>query len=493
MCQRGRAMEDKMILFADKSEGARKKATSFLKKHGFAVVAAKDGMEALQKTMTVAPDALVVNAHLPIVNGPYLLQFMRQDPLLKDIPVMILSEKDELENSDIIECDTGSVFTGSTSSADFLSAIKAMTVRRKPSRKREEKKMTGSQSTAYLLERSFDYFNVRCDRENTFDSIRKIGLKGLDYEKTVESVLSALSKIIGFDSLAFFINDSTRSTMIVKCTRPVKEDYIDRLKFVILERLARKGVHFDAGQLDIKEFKSSSEGAPVSSENLLFIGDPVLIDEQIRGFTGITVSSQKEKKQMEEQSGYIRTLLHHAFVVIETSHLRDNYMRLSTTDSLTGIHNRHRIIETLKKELVRAKRYFLDLSLVLFDIDNFKTINDFYGYQVGDVILRDLASVTAETMRSIDEVGRYGGEEFLVILPETNLKNASIAGSRIKNRVMNHVFPGIAKDIKISLSIGITSYLRDVDISVDDLLRRTDQSLYEAKKKGKNCVYVMSK
>jgi|GEM_PF-1614738 len=486
-------MEEKLILFADKSDGTRKKVASFLKKHGFAVVAAKDGMEALQKTMTATPDALVVNAHLPIVNGSYLLQFMRQDPLLKDIPVMILSAKDETDKPDIIESDIGSVFTGSTSSADFPSAIKTLIARRKPSRKREEKKMTGPQSTAYLLERSFEYFNVRCTQENAFDSLRKIGLKGLDYDKTVESVLSVVSKIIGFDSLIFFINDSTRSTMIVKYMRPVKEDYIDRLKFIILERLAKRGIHFDAGQLDIKEFKSSGEGALISSENLLFIGDPVVIDDQIRGFTGITVSSQKEKKQMEEQSGYIRTLLHHAFVVIETSHLRDNYMRLSTTDSLTGIPNRHRIIETLKKELVRAKRYFLDLSLVLFDIDNFKTINDFYGYQVGDVILRDLARVTAETMRSIDEVGRYGGEEFLVILPETNLKNASIAGSRIKNRVMNHVFPGIAKDIKISLSIGITSYLRDVDISVDDLLRRTDQSLYEAKKKGKNCVYVMSK
>lgn len=484
-------MEEKVILFADKSEGARKKAASFLKKHGFTVIAAKDGMEALQKTVTATPDALVISSRLPVVNGSYLLQFMRNDPLLRDVPVMVLSSKDE--KLDIADSDISSVFTGSTSSAEFASAVEKLAAHRKPLKKPAEKKMTGPQSTAYLLERSFEYYNSRCEQESAFDNLRKIGLKGLDYDKTIENVLSEVSRMIEFDSLIFFIYDSSRSTMIVKCARPVKEDYIDRLKFIILERLAKRGIHYDSGQLDIKEFKCGSDGAVASSDEILFIGDPIVIDDQIRGFTGITVSSQKEKKKLDERAGYIRTLLHHAFVVIETSHLRDNYMRLSTTDSLTGIHNRHRIIETLKKELVRAKRYFLDLSLVLFDIDNFKTINDFYGYQVGDVILRDLARLTAETMRSIDEVGRYGGEEFLVILPETNLKNASIAGSRIKNRVMNHVFPGIAKDIKVSLSIGITSYLRDVDISVDDLLRRTDQSLYEAKKKGKNCVYVMSK
>jgi len=484
-------MEEKVILFADKSEGARKKAASFLKKHGFTVIAAKDGMEALQKTVTATPDALVVSSRLPVVNGSYLLQFMRNDPLLRDLPVMVLSSKDE--KLDIADSDISSVFTGSTSSAEFASAVEKLAAHRKPSKKPAEKKMTASQSTAYLLERSFENYNSRCEQESAFDNLRKIGLKGLDYDKTIENVLSEVSRMIEFDSLIFFIYDSSRSTMIVKCGRPVKEDYVDRLRFIMLERLAKRGIHYDSGQLDIKEFKCSGTGPFVSSDEILFIGDPIVIDDQIRGFTGITVSSQKEKKKLDERAGYIRTLLHHAFVVIETSHLRDNYMRLSTTDSLTGIHNRHRIIETLKKELVRAKRYFLDLSLVLFDIDNFKTINDFYGYQVGDVILRDLARLTAETMRSIDEVGRYGGEEFLVILPETNLKNASIAGSRIKNRVMNHVFPGIAKDIKVSLSIGITSYLRDVDISVDDLLRRTDQSLYEAKKKGKNCVYVMSK
>ena len=488
-------MAEKTIVFADKSPEVRKKVSSLLKKEGYEVITAKDGIEALKKVVSETPNLLLISNSLPGIKGYQVCKYIKNDPQMRTLPVIIMAPGKERNRLEKMLPGQAGFLEGSGNSEKLLSAV-GMVFKNGEAmhRTKDIKKVPYAKSEEYLLERTLDSLDRKIDEESFYQRMRAIALDGNSFEEAVEMIMQLLLEVVSFNAAVVYFHEDFRSKVLMRMLKPVKEDFINRFKGIVFDCLAGKKVYCDSSEMDLKIVKGPDEGEEtLSPDRICFFGEHIIIDGHVRGFMGFSLSSSKEKTLLEENGEFYRSLLHHAFIILERAYLKDKLMRLSTTDELTLINNRHRIIDVLKKELLRARRYFLDLSVILFDIDNFKTINDFYGYQVGDVILRDISRVTVDTMRSIDEVGRYGGEEFLVILPETNLKNGSIAGNRLKNRVIAHTFPGIAKDIKVSLSIGVTGYLRDVDIGVDDLLRRTDQSLCEAKKRGKNCVYVMSK
>ena len=161
--------------------------------------------------------------------------------------------------------------------------------------------------------------------------------------------------------------------------------------------------------------------------------------------------------------------------------------RLATTDSLTGLYNRRKLLEILEYEITRAKRYGNKLSIILFDIDNFKKINDTYGHDVGDYVLQQLAKIVKNNLRNIDTVGRWGGEEFLIILPQTGSEGARIVAEKIKKIIEKHNFDKVGK---ITISLGVSSFNPETDKNIDDLLKKADIALYQAKNSGKNQVKV---
>jgi len=160
---------------------------------------------------------------------------------------------------------------------------------------------------------------------------------------------------------------------------------------------------------------------------------------------------------------------------------------LSTTDSLTKLANRKKISHSLTRHLDAYRRYDSGFSILMIDIDHFKKINDAYGHQAGDKVLEQLAWVFRENLRTVDTAGRYGGEEFLIILAETTIKKAHHTAERIRKAVETHSFLYKNKSIKVSISIGVTGMLEG-DKSEESLIRRADQALYHAKKRGRNQV-----
>lgn len=156
-------------------------------------------------------------------------------------------------------------------------------------------------------------------------------------------------------------------------------------------------------------------------------------------------------------------------------------------DSLTGISNRYVFQQSLEKEFDRARRYHQPFSLMIMDIDLFKEVNDKYGHQAGDEVLRSLASVTQGLLRNTDLFARYGGEEFVVLLPNTSLKETLNLAKRIlyANRHNAVLFNGLS--IRYTISIGVTEIL-DTDKVVEDLFKRSDDLLYDAKDAGRDCI-----
>lgn len=147
-------------------------------------------------------------------------------------------------------------------------------------------------------------------------------------------------------------------------------------------------------------------------------------------------------------------------------------------DGLTGIYNRRHIFEILRDEVVYNHRYGPVLSVMMMDLDEFKKVNDYYGHQAGDSVLKQAANILLNCIRESDQLGRYGGDEFLLILPHTDLKSAGLVANRIVQAFEDAVF---IDNIKIKISIGVTSYNEE---SVEELIRRADVLMYQAKKNG---------
>ncbi|MDQ2646879.1 MAG: GGDEF domain-containing protein [Myxococcota bacterium] len=169
------------------------------------------------------------------------------------------------------------------------------------------------------------------------------------------------------------------------------------------------------------------------------------------------------------------------------SKYHEEIYRMTIVDGLTQIHNKRYLFEALEKELIRARRYERELSLVIFDIDFFKRINDQYGHLAGDHVLRELARVVQERIRRDEVFARYGGEEFVIVLPETGLGGARALAEDLRERVATHAFVFQGERIPVTISIGCAQLSKD-DRAATELIQRADEKLYEAKRSGRNRV-----
>lgn len=155
------------------------------------------------------------------------------------------------------------------------------------------------------------------------------------------------------------------------------------------------------------------------------------------------------------------------------------------TDYLTGLWNRAHFNHVVDSELDRSLRYRQPVSLILFDIDHFKRVNDRFGHQAGDAVLRELALIANSTIRSSDSLFRWGGEEFAVLTTSTGYRGAGRLAEALRNRVAQHVFPAIGE---VTISLGVVEH--NTDESAGEWFRRADGLLYAAKREGRNCVRI---
>lgn len=157
----------------------------------------------------------------------------------------------------------------------------------------------------------------------------------------------------------------------------------------------------------------------------------------------------------------------------------------ATRDNLTKLYNRRRFNEFLEAEIERSRRYKIPLSLAMFDIDHFKKINDTYGHTTGDIVLKELAKVVNETIRKYDIVARWGGEEFVILVPNSKAEETALMAEKIREKIEKYAFTEAGV---VTCSFGATEY-KDGD-SIDSLVTRADQALYKAKEQGRNRVEI---
>lgn len=176
--------------------------------------------------------------------------------------------------------------------------------------------------------------------------------------------------------------------------------------------------------------------------------------------------------------------------ISDRKRMEETLRQLATHDALTGLFNRRYFFTLAERELERSQRYGHPLALLMLDLDHFKAINDSRGHQAGDQVLRAVASIIQTNLRQIDVVGRYGGEEFVVLLPETARMTALAVAKRLCAAVAVQSVELSGESLPITISVGMAVGFGDAALNLEEMLERADRALYAAKATGRNRVAV---
>jgi diguanylate cyclase (GGDEF)-like protein len=203
-------------------------------------------------------------------------------------------------------------------------------------------------------------------------------------------------------------------------------------------------------------------------------------ENQIAGYLAVDRILDTDKEKFE--------ILAQQFLIgLRRSLFYQKVQGLTITDSLTGVYCRRYFLGRFNEELKRSKKNKLDLTFLMVDIDNFKYFNDRYGHLVGDAILRQVAKTISDTVRQIDFIGRYGGEELSIVLAETDREQANFAAERIRQAIATSVIKVYDEELKVTTSIGVSTFPDNAG-NMQELIEVADQALYLAKETGKNKV-----
>jgi len=200
--------------------------------------------------------------------------------------------------------------------------------------------------------------------------------------------------------------------------------------------------------------------------------------------------SDSEIQFVQELSRASANAIHRAFVFEKLEGEKRKFERMAATDALTGLYNLRYLGKRLDQEFSRAIRHALPLSCMMVDLDNFKEINDRYGHKCGDGVLVEFAQLLEENFRKSDIVGRYGGDEFIVLMPQSDVSGAVIEAERLVRRVSGHRFRSLKKGLPVSVSVGFASYPNNKMKAPSDLVACADRALLDAKKQGRNQIAI---
>lgn len=220
--------------------------------------------------------------------------------------------------------------------------------------------------------------------------------------------------------------------------------------------------------------------APIAGGHSLFVAEQFDTDQSLQE---IIQRLNRQVKMYQVESEAAKKIARNKQTEVDAILMQAN--ELSNVDALTFLPNRRMIVRELQNETLRAQRYPAPLSISVVDVDFFKKVNDAYGHLVGDEVLRHVAYQLRDNVRHPDMVGRYGGEEFLILLPNTEAKEAGEQAMRLCKCVREAQFPVGGQNLQVTVSIGVAQYQPGTD-TWDTLLNRADTAMYEAKKNGRD-------
>lgn len=443
------------VLVVDDIEQNRKLLQDKLKNEYFHVVTAVDGQDAIDKALAEEPDVILMDVMMPKLNGVEACRILKMDSRTEHIPIVLVTALNEREDRlRGLGAGADDFLTKPVNDLHLLSRVRALTKYKMVAdelRKREASGKRMGVIDVAASARASDPARILVVDENERQARRicryleglhnpishseatQLGISG----SMVDLMIVSLSneKLDGLRLCAYLRSlESTRDLPILVVAEP--DD----------EKRAVRALDLGASDIVIK---------PIDSEEL-----------------SARVKTQVRKKRYLDA---LRARL-------------DQSMELAVTDQLTGLHNRRYMRVQLEQFVKRSNMGGMPVSILLCDIDHFKKVNDIHGHSAGDDVLREFGRRLLENIRPMDLACRYGGEEFVVIMPETTQGLAHAAGERIRHLIEEAPFRiGRGDQLSVTMSGGVATVMPPED-TLDALLKRADEALYRAKANGRNIV-----
>ena len=310
----------------------------------------------------------------------------------------------------------------------------------------------------------------------------------LDLDVLFGRVLQIIKDVVPCDELLLLLYQEENDQLLIRNTLGLDSackhrELLDARSGLLGELiLQREYLHVR----DIAEDQRSEAYLRDYSETRSLLCVPMILKDQLLGI--INLHKKAPGGFSEREIRLVQAITAQAAIAIENARLYQQTRDLSNTDSLTRLANRRFFQATLEKEFAQSRRYGAIFSLIMIDIDHFKCYNDTHGHLQGDRVLRDVAQILQDNIRGIDLAGRFGGEEFIILMPRTNKEGARAAAEKLRLCVTEREFMGAAEsqpEGRLTLSLGIAEFPEDAD-SLESLQERADQALYQAKKDGRN-------
>lgn len=321
------------------------------------------------------------------------------------------------------------------------------------------------------------------------DEVNKIVTADLGYRQTINAVIEIVEQLVDFHFCGLLlVNEKFQGELIISIKYPATETEVKKFKLKAIEsfnELTHKMLSKD--KVTLNRFDGPgivTEGA--KKEDILSSFHAELLHNADKVMGLLAVSHSKKDAFAEEDLKLFSIVAQRSIPAINNAALHRRIKELSNRDGLTGLYGYRYLREQIDKELKRAERYQEPLGFIMLDIDGFKEINDTHGHPQGDIVLKEVSSILKEICRNVDVVARCGGEEFMILLPETDKDGTFYLAERMRRVVKNYDFSSSTDEpIKLTLSLGVANYPTSAT-SKSELLKKVDTALYQAKEEGKN-------
>ena len=452
---------------------------------GFDVETANDGLEGYKKIFKTAPDIVVSDIMMPKLNGYQFCRLVKDNPLLKSIPIVLLTVLEQKIDK----------FWSKKSGADcfLLKSSEINEIIQTINDLLEEHPVT-EEEKQHILHQTYTNEAIQAELNHVLDNalmkasvlneFRILSLHLEDNKIMAQNLFDLLSSILNYDLSLLIFNPPGVSEKEVYASNCVN------IEEITLRQAIDKSMKCLFGEKTNYNIKAVYGNLSLLSifTNEIFENCYIHEIKYNNEIIGAICFFGTKDKNVEEQKIFQVVLKEiDLLITIQSLYAQNKY--LSLTDSLTGLYNRRYLMETLGREVARAKRYKNKLCMAMIDIDFFKKVNDTYGHQAGDFILKEVTGIIRKMLRQSDILFRYGGEEVLAIMPETDNESALVPIQRIRETIEKKNFVFNDKTIKVTISIGLSDSTQKAD-SLERFIDQADKAMYTSKQNGRNQVNI---
>lgn len=468
------------VLLVDDSPLVRALVGQTLRRAGYEVLEAGDGVEGAVMCFRHLPQVVLTDLDMPTMDGNQLLRLLKSDPSTTGIPVVILTSHNEAP-SRFWGLATGAdaYLTKDAPAEELVATVRRLAEGARPPAVATSELPQGPLEVLGRVARTLDQALLKATLTS---SLLAQGMGSPDLVTACRKVVGLLREVVDGDVFAVGVAEAHTVNVYVWAEKELSLAAFDACNKALL------------GQLPINpgaEVELTYDGSHGEANARLATDDLTFFPLPLREAAGVLAILPRDRQAFASASRpLVEELTNHLALVLDNARLAQRLRELSSLDSLTRALNHRAIFERLGEELARAARRGHTVTVILCDLDHFKNVNDTYGHLAGDAVLRATAQLFRQLLRASDAVGRYGGEEFLLVLPETSLEAGTHTAERLRQRLENLLIPlASGEKIHVTASFGVACAAELTSSpTADSLVALADARLYEAKASGRNCV-----